>query len=129
MTETPTQAETPPARDGGFNMPKLPVGWEYEVKISGPESQKIVVSRFGGMGGPTGVFVEVTTGVPGASNKTIKSDSLADGVRTAADLVRTLRELSEHERKSKATREALLAQMGRPSPEDEDVEPDPVQSV
>lgn len=120
MTQIATPPEPLPAKDGGFNLPVLPVDWEYEVRITGPENQKLIVSRFGGLNGRHGVYVQVETGVKDANLKTLKEDSLADGVRTAAGLVRTLRDLSEHERKSQATRDALFAQIGQPAPQNDD---------
>lgn len=113
--EIPTEA---PAKSGGFHLPVLPAGWEYDVRISGPEGQSVAVGRHRGN---DSTVVSVDTGLGrGSQEKTFEADSLADGVKQGVALVRTLRDLSEHEKKSRAAREALLAQIGRPSPRGED---------
>lgn len=109
MSETPTEQ---PAKAGGFHLPVLPDGWKYHVQLLGPDGQAINV----GQDWNGAVVVGVRTGLSGGGDelKTFEAESMPEGVRQSARLVRTLRELAEHEEKSRSAREALLSQIGHP---------------
>lgn len=115
MSETETPAETP-AKSGGFHLPVLPEGWRYGIYMTGPDRQSITVS-YGDLG--RGPRVHVSTGLDEDANghKSFDVESLPAGVAQAAKIVRTLRDLHAHEEKTRTAREALLSQIGRPSPQ------------
>jgi hypothetical protein len=108
MSETPTEQ---PAKSGGFHLPVLPEGWFYGVRLSGPDGQSITVAhQYNGS-----VTVGVVTGLARGEQqlKSFEVESLAKGVQQGAKLTRTLKDLAEHEQKSRTAREALLSQIGQ----------------
>jgi hypothetical protein len=125
MTEQTPETPAERNRRNGY-LPVLPDGWEYTVQIVGPGGRVSVYANEGGRGGPWVVQVQPT----GGTSRTLPAESLADGVRQAADAVKVLNRLAKVETEYQAARKAALAAFGPDeTPEDDTPTVGPVTSA
>lgn len=97
------------SRSSSVTLPKLPEGWQYHVRITGPDGSIDIE--------PPGVGVsrtEYTVGVHsmGREARTFTKPDLADALRGAAKAIRALNRLVRHEAEARKARQALLDEIG-----------------
>ena len=112
-TPTPVSVTHPddPGTRGRRNgyLPVLPEGWTYTVNVSGPAGRVSVYPATEDT--DPGEWV-VNVHPSGGKPRALPAESLADGIRQAADAVKALARLAKVEEEYQAARKAALAAFG-----------------
>lgn len=119
-TQSTNAAEKTTGNRGAY-LPVLPDGWEYEVRLSGPEGQVHVSPRLDRTDAFAAYVVKVEAKADdGIRRPRFERPTLAEAVREAAKAVKAVVRVGKHEAEARAARQALLDQIGDDPAEPED---------
>lgn len=120
MSETETAATRTASRS--VTLPVLPEGWQYDVRITGPDGSIDVQPVLYTSPAPGKAEYTVEVRGKGRETRTLTKPNLGEALRGAAKAVKALNRLARHEAEARKARQSLLDEIGgeqHPEPEPE----------